>query len=216
MSQRSHPANSGSRPIAACSAACSAPGTRLSQMPGGQQRVQGDGVPDGPGVQGVPRHVQADDVDQLPVRPPPQVTDHLLGDLDRAEPDPHPAAETALPWVVATRPVIDTVDVERAIVVQSGRSGRTSATPCVQVEVLHDVALAAMQVHRAGMHRRRRPVQVHRAEQPAGVLVDDRDLTAAAAAQVDPVGGMPRLGPELAGGPAPQHPALDQIRPAPA
>ena len=92
------------------------------------------------------------------------------------------------------------------MVVQSGRSGRTSATPCSQVEILHDVALAAVQVHGAGVHRRRRPVQIDGAQQPAGVLVDDRDLSAAAAAQVDPVGGMPRSRPRTsrsAGGAAP-------------
>ena len=129
-------------------------------------------------------------------------------------PDPHPAVEAALPVRRGdTESGIDTVDIERAIVVQSGRSGRTSATPCVQVEILHHVALAAVQVDGAGVHRRRRPVQIDRAQQPRRVLVDDRDLPAAAAAQVDPIAGMAGFGPEPAGGPAHAAPA---DRPGPA
>jgi hypothetical protein len=54
--------------------------------------IEGDGVPDRPGVQGVPRHVQADDVQQFAARQPAEVADDLLGYLDRTAADPHAAS----------------------------------------------------------------------------------------------------------------------------
>ena len=68
-----------------------------------------------------------------------------------------------------------------------------------------------MQVHRAGVHGRRRAGRVHGAEQPRGVLLDDRHLANAAPAQVDSVARVRSLRPEPAARPPPEQPLLHQI-----
>ena len=96
MSQRSQVANSGSRPIAACSAACAAPGTSACDQPDLVEDVLRQRVPDGAGAQLARRQVERRLVDQLAgAQPAAQVADHLVGHVDRAERDgqrPVPAA----------------------------------------------------------------------------------------------------------------------------
>ena len=92
MSQRSQIANSGRIPMAACSAACSAPGTRRDVHPG---RVEGglvEVVPHPAGVQGLPREVERHGLQHRAVRCAPLVLHHLRGHRHLAERHPHRAA----------------------------------------------------------------------------------------------------------------------------
>ena len=58
MSHRSHVANSGSRPIEQCSAACAAPGRSAAASPDSASRSAGHGPPHGRGAQRALRQVQ--------------------------------------------------------------------------------------------------------------------------------------------------------------
>ena len=92
MSQRSQIANSGRIPMAACSAACSAPGTRAMIHP---DRVEGglvEVVPDPTRVQGLPREVERHGLQHRAVRCAPLVLHHLRGHRHLAERHPHRAA----------------------------------------------------------------------------------------------------------------------------
>ena len=90
MSQRSHVAKSGSRPIAACSAACAAPGTSAVRYPCFGKCLDRDGVPDRSGTQLPHRQVERSLVDDLAgADPPAQVAHHLVGDVDSSEAHRH-------------------------------------------------------------------------------------------------------------------------------
>ncbi len=66
-----------------------------------------------------------------------------------------------------------------------GLLGVHERDPVVEVQLVDDERLAAVQVHRARMHGRRCPAAVDGAEHPSGVGFDDGDLGADAAADVD-------------------------------
>ena len=83
-----------------------------------------------------------------------------------------------------------------------GALGVDDGAGVLDVELVDDERVPAVHVERAVVDGRVRRVGVDRAEQPAGLRLDDRHRLPAAAADVDV--GPPAAGPVPAGRPAPQ------------
>ena len=131
MSQRSQVANSGSRPIEACSAACAAPGTSAAAEPGPGQAVRVDGPPDRAGPQVPGRQVERLLAEHLAGdHPAAQEGDDLVGHLDGPERQRDVLPRRGWSSVSTTSMSV----TSRAVVVSPGRPGSTIATCVVEVE----------------------------------------------------------------------------------
>ena len=80
----------------------------------------------------------------------------------------------------------------------------------LQVEGVDDVALALMQIHRAGVHRRRCLTRPGTAQHPPGVGFQDRDLSAGGAPDVHRRVRIHSRGGEVPAGTATQQTVVDQ------
>ena len=146
MSQRSQIANSG-RMMAACSAACNAPAPREIHADGvGRGLV--DVVPDPTGVQGLLRKVERHGRQHRAIRCPSLVLHHLRGHRHRTERHADrtilPAGEHGRHLHVGRRAGVGTP-------VRSG--GFNQCDPALKIKILHEVALASMQIDRPAVHR---------------------------------------------------------------
>ena len=200
-SQRSQIAKSGSRPIAACSAACSAPGIRFGGTPAATSassstsyqtpRVRStcSGRSSGTVASTVPSGARRrySTTCEVTVTSP---NDTRTGPRSRR---------------VSTR-ATSTSALLRASVRNPGSAGRHHGDPCLEVQLLHEVGLTAVQVHRAGVHGRGGGGPVHRAEHAAGLRLHHSHLARARTPDVHGAGGaLPGRGPVPAGRPAPQR-----------
>ena len=122
MSHRSEVATSGSIPMAACSAACAAPGMAASATPARAQQVGGEGPPHGLGRQRARGQVQGMLADDLARRQPSQERGDLGPDLD--------VAEVSTPTGPHCAGALDGHDVERRHRTRLGRpAGVADAGP---------------------------------------------------------------------------------------
>ncbi len=205
MSQRSQVANSGSSPIAACSAACAAPGTSPGSSRGLGEPGLVHGVAARRGCAAGGRQVQRFLAEHLTAAQPLAQEGHdLAGDVDRDEREPD-ALQGAAAQLLDHRDVGDL----------AGRGGEVRVVAVhqrdgvLEVERVDHPALALVEVDGAGVCLAVRRRGVDRAQQPPGVPLDQAHGRAAAAAQVG-VGALAR-GPEPAGGAGPQQPAAHQV-----
>ena len=210
MSQRSQIANSGSSPIAACSAACSAPGTRAASHPDGVEGRLVEVVPDRRGCAASAAGRSSGTVSStVPSGAAPLVRHHLRGHRHLAERTPAPGRGRGRRAPRTT----STSAVERASVRQSGSAARTSATPASRSSVL----APGSSRRGAGTPRRRAR---WRAPSRASTVPSIRPVSASTTRHLTEPGAadvhrarraLPGRGPEPPGGPAAQHPVGDQL-----
>ena len=187
MSQRSQVANSGSRPIEACSAACAAPPRSMPAAVSASAWSGGYGPPHRPGQQVAGRQVER----RLAERragavAPPGEADHLAGHLDVAEADLG-LAPGHLPQFAAH---LDLGHVPGGGGV-AGLARLHQRHPVVQVQRPHQVAVALVHVDGALVHDQVGRGLVHRADQPARRLLHHPDRRQAGAAQAGRGGRVP-------------------------
>ena len=205
MSHRSQVAISGSSPIAACSAACRAPGTSAASTPAGARACGEMREPDRDRPQLPYRQVQRPGVDHLAgADPAALVRDDLAGHVHLAEEQPDRAGV----HVRADRhhgQVGDVAGVGGPVRLR----GVHQRDRVVQVQVVDHVRDALVQVDRPGVQHEVRRARVDGAEQPPGGRLD-HGRPGAPPVPRRSTSGRPRCVQYQPAGPPPQRPGGDQ------
>ena len=207
MSHRSQVANSGSRPIEACSAACAAPGRSAVGQPGVLEDRGRHRPPDRGGAQRPLGQVERLLGDHLARgHPALEVGHHLV-----APPPPRRTTAGTAPTATCSRSARIRMSVtSRAEVEYVGLRALDDRHVLVEVERADQPGLAEVDVDRALVGGPVRGRGVDGADHPAGDGLDQLDRLAAAGADVGQVAGPATVGPEPPRGPAPQQPGLGQ------
>ena len=205
MSPRSQLATSGSRPIAACSAACSAPGIRSGSTPLSCN------------ASGVIVHMTA------------LVSRVRVGMSSSTKSITSPFSSrrrypiTVLLTDTGTSPMV--TGPKRVSLARSGHRdvgelpgerrvagilGVHESHAVLEIERVDHVRLALVQIHRARMDGRRRPADVGATQQPPGLGLQNRDLAARGTADVDRGMRIDAGAGEVAARPPAQQPVVDE------